>query len=204
MIFAVLSGSMSLQIDASDRCMMILVTTRLQRHPRSVDHFVFQGDLGLTGLKKSPLLCWVSAASSGFLICPQAPGSPRWEPCWLVSSCLITWLWLTCLPSSWASPAHWRPAAPSSLGKWWESVSLFGNLLRFCEKLPCKHNKVWLCLSKGPFVHISTMAAAYLSKLCTLIQADSKVKLLSSPPKKVWKVGLNLGKTYAIHTILTV
>ncbi|XP_075882601.1 chloride channel K [Nelusetta ayraudi] len=26
----------------------------------------------------------------------------------------------------------------------------------------------------GPFVHISTMAAAYLSKLCTLIQADNK------------------------------
>lgn len=36
--------------------------------------------------------------------------------------------------------------------------------------------------SKGPFVHISTMAAAYLSKLCTLIQTDNKVKLLSSPP----------------------
>lgn len=35
--------------------------------------------------------------------------------------------------------------------------------------------------SKGPFVHISAMASAYLSKLCTLIHTNSKVKVLLSP-----------------------
>lgn len=31
-------------------------------------------------------------------------------------------------------------------------------------------------MSKGPFVHLSTMVGAYLSKLCMFIQTNDKVK----------------------------
>lgn len=72
-------------------------------------------------------------------------------------------------------------------------VRVFINVLRFwktvgflcCCELQQQEGVILSHFLKGPFVHISTMAAAYLSKLCSLLQTDNKVKVLLSPQ---WKI----------------
>lgn len=71
-----------------------------------------------------------------------------------------------------------------------------------CDVVSGGNNKVLSCFSKGPFVHISAMAAAYLSKLCTLTEADNKVKLLLSSLKNATQVCLSLDNlTYAVSNV---
>lgn len=66
-------------------------------------------------------------------VSPQALVYQRWEPCWLVLKCLITWPSLICLPSFWALPVHWQLAALFSWEKWWETSQYTCFTFKICS-----------------------------------------------------------------------
>lgn len=103
------------------RLTFYFITLKLLLYIR-IKFFFFLNFLITSGSNPNP--CFIS---------PQALVYQRWEPCWLVLKCLITWLSLICLPSFWALPVHWQPAALFSWAKWWETSQYTCFTFKICS-----------------------------------------------------------------------